>query len=369
VTVISGPEPLPPPPLEATHGGGVVGNCCCCCCSGWCFFGGRGGSHDAYHPPYMFVVLILLVQLYACVYLVNFYLLSFILLIYALSYWDGKEYTGERRWTWFRQLRVWRYLSPVEYTFTSVKELSLVNHQTRRVYVMVPDGGGTLVSLVWGIGLHGGELAPAFAERLHYVVPPLFMWVPLLRDVLLWTGAVTFHPRKRPLDSVVLELLHCNRAVCIPTTSPQGDVVGIDIEAGHGLSPLPSPPPQAGEVIRSVLSDDILSFARAEKIQLVPIVTHGEHRRYAIATHRLLSRIQQYCRQFTLCGAGMHPFPVVFSLRLCSRQRPPPLHQQFGPIIECTEKFATNEQLMESFEECVQSLTCVELGDDILKLR
>jgi hypothetical protein len=319
----------------------------------------------------MFVVLILLVQLYACVYLINFYLLSFILLIYALSYWDGKEYTGERRWTWFRQLRVWRYLSPVEYTFTSVKELSLVNHQTRRVYVMVPDGGGTLVSLVWGIGLHGGELVPAFAERLHYVVPPLFMWVPLLRDVLLWTGAVTFHPRKRPLDSVVLELLHCNRAVCIPTTSPAspacGGEVGTDIEAGPNFVAGASAP----AIIRSVLSDDILSFARSEKIQLVPIVTHGEHRRYAIAaTHwRLLSRIQQYCRQFSLCGAGMHPFPVVFSLRLCSRQRPPTLHQQYGPIIECTEKYATNEQLRESFEECVQSLTCVELGDDILKLR
>jgi hypothetical protein len=317
----------------------------------------------------MFVVLIVLLELYACVCLINFYLLSFVLLIYALSYWDGKEYTGERRWTWFRQLRAWRYLSPIEYTFTSVKELSLVNHQTRRVYVMVPDGGGTLVSLVWGIGLHGGELAPAFADRLHYVVPPLFMWVPLLRDVLLWTGAVTFHPRKRPLDSVVLELLHCNRAVCVPTSPPQGGDVGTDIETGPN-SAAAAGAATAATVICSVLSDDILSFARAERIQLVPIVTHGEHRRYAIATHwRLLSRLQQYCRQFSLCGAGMHPFPVVFSLRLCSRQRPPPLHQQFGPIIECTEKYATNEQLLESCEEGVHSFNCVDQCAPNLKMR
>lgn len=294
----------------------------------------------------MYLLLIVLLELYACIYLINIYTLIFILLIYALWYFDGREYTGERRWDAFRTLRLWKWLSPMDYTFANHKDLCLTNAAVKRLYILIP--GDTYIPLVWGIGLHGGELSP-FAHRLHYVVPPIFMWIPLLRDVLLWSGAVTYS-KKRPLDSVILELLQANRSVCY-CPSDFSNVVQevVDVETGRSIVQTPCP------------SDEMFSFARQEKLQLVPVVTHGERRRYAILEK--LARIQEFFFQRIA-----YPFPLIFGLRICSKTRPPLLHQQFGPIIECTEKYQTNEQLRESFAASVHALTCVELGDDEFKL-
>ena len=304
----------------------------------------------------MYLLLILLLEVYICFRLLSFYLFGFILLIYGLWYFDGKEYTGERRWEAFRNLRLWKWISPVDYTFANHTELSLVNSnvKVKRLYVLIP--GDTYISLIWGIGLHGGQLLP-FSSRLHYVVPPIFMWIPLLRDVLMWTGAVTYHSKKRPLDTLILELLQANRSVCY-CPSDFSNVVEeaketADIEGG-------------GEDTRYVVttpcpSEEMFSFARQEKLQLVPVVTHGERRRYAILEK--LGRVQEFFYQ----RIG-YPFPLCFALRIFGKKRPPKLHQQFGPILECNEKYQTNDQLRESFCASIHSLTCVELGDDEFKL-
>ena len=47
----------------------------------------------------------------------NLYSTSFVLVVYALWYFDGKEYTGERRWDWFRSWSIWRRFSPIQYTY------------------------------------------------------------------------------------------------------------------------------------------------------------------------------------------------------------------------------------------------------------
>lgn len=299
----------------------------------------------------MYLLLFVGLLVYASVNWINTYALIFVLLVYIPWYFDNKEYNGERRWDWLRRLYLWRFISPIEYTFANLKDLSLMNHTIRRIYVMVP--GDTIMSLIWGIGLHGGQLP--FAERLHYVVPPIFMWIPLLRDVLLWTGAITYHYKKRPLETVLLEMLHNNRSVCYcPSnfanmTSDDGEE---DIETGSLTRTVPC------------LSEEMLQFALHEQIQLVPVVVHCERKRYYIFTHDfLLKRIQRFF--YWYIG---YPFPLFFWLKMFSRTRPPLLHQQFGAIIECNQKYASTTLLKESFKDAVEALTCRELGDDSLKL-
>jgi hypothetical protein len=184
---------------------------------------------------------------------------------------------------------------------------------------------------------------------MHYVVPPIFLWIPLLRDVLLWTGAVTYS-RSRSLDSVILDLLQSNRSVCYCPSYFANVVKSTDVETGSSVIETPCP------------SDEMFSFARQEALQLVPIVTHGERRRYFI--FQAFARLQALT--FHYIG---YPFPLCFALRIFSKTRPSLLHQQFGPIIECNAKYATNEQLKESFCSSVHALTCSEVGDDEFKLK
>jgi hypothetical protein len=325
--------------------------------------GGVCRSQDESQPLFsMYVLLFVSLLAYVGIYWINIYWLICLLLVYFPWYLDGKEFSGERRWDWFRRFPLWRYISPIQYNFANIKNLNLLNAKTKRIYVMVP--GDTLLALVWGIGLHGGRLP--FAERLHYVVPPLLMWIPLLRDVLLWTGAITYHPKKRPLNGILLEMLQSNRSVCYcpsnfanMTLTSDGEIDEEEQEADLEMG--------SGSITRVVpcLNEEMLKFALMEEIQLVPVVVHGERRRYYICTHDcILKRVQKFF--YTHIG---YPFPLFFWLRMFQWQKPPPLCQQFADIIECNEKFQNNTALLkETFEIAVMSLTQRELGDDLLKL-
>jgi len=308
----------------------------------------------------MFLLLLVIVEVYFFFRLANIYTGSFFLLVYGLWYFDGKEYSGERRWDWVRRFRLWNWLSPVEYTFANAKDLCLFNANTKRIYILLP--ADTLIPLVWGIGLHGGRLSGKFSERLHYIVPPVYMWVPLLRDVLMWTGAVTYHPTRKPLNDIVLELLQHSRSI-VYCPSHLGNI--LYDTGGAGEEDIEAPPVPGESAIETPCpSDELLSFARAEQIQMVPVVVQGERQRYYMLTHRfLLKRVQTFF--FDRIG---YPFPFVFCFKLFSRTKPPKLQQQFGAIMHCDAKYPSNQVLKESFKECVRALQCRELGDNTLKL-
>lgn len=305
----------------------------------------------------MFLFAFILIETYLFFKLTNIYTGSFLILIYSLWYFDGKEYSGERRWDGFRRFRFWNWLSPVEYTFSNVKELCLLNVNTKRIYILLP--GDTLMPLVWGIGLHGGRLSNKYSEKLHYIVPPIFMWVPLMRDILLWTGAVTYHPTRRPLTSIILELLQNNRSV-VYCPSHLGNILYGTGTAGGGDIEAPLLAAEEDEVETPCPTDELLSFARQEQIQMVPVVVQGERQRYH---HLLIKRVQGFF--FERIG---YPFPCLFWINIFSKTRPPKLQQQFGAIIHCDAKYTSNEVLKDSFKECVRTLACRDLGDNTLKL-
>lgn len=106
------------------------------------------------------------------------------------------------------------------------------------------------------------------------------------------------------------------------------------------------------------LSEELWDFALEQKIELVPVVMHGETRRYYIF---YLKRVQIFF--YTWIG---YPFPLLFFLKIFSQTKPPLLKQQFGAIIECTGKY-DKATLKESFGDAISALADQKLGDDILK--
>jgi hypothetical protein len=270
----------------------------------------------------------------------NFYLLIILTLVYLLSYFDGKEYTGERRWDGFRRFPLWRRVSPITYSFANINDLQ---RSGKRLYVLLP--GDTLVSLVWGIGLHGGALS-SFAERLHYIVPPIFMWIPILRDVLLWSGAVTYDAKKRPMNGLILDLIQNNRSVCYCPSGLANVVIPQDLESQNTIV-TPSP------------HDEIFTFARESELEMVPIIVHNERKRYHILH---VPRVQTFFYQHI-----GYPFPMCFVLKAFQKKKPPMLHMDFLSIVHCG-KYVDNGTLRESFVTLVKNSHGKESGVDELHL-
>lgn len=255
----------------------------------------------------------------------NVYITAFLAFLYVPSYLDGKEYTGERQWRSLREWRGWRRVSPVVSQFANQRDLNAVDHRSMRLYLMV--SGKTLPSLIWGLGLHGGVLSP-FAERLHYVVPPLLLAIPLLRDVLLWTGAVTWHPKRLPLTDLILQLLRSNRSVCYcPATTANNHGGAVDME--------------------------LFRFALEERMQMVPVIMQGEKEYYYIGHWpKLQNKMQKWIG---------YPWPQVVWPR---RGGPREMTQVFGPILNCTDRYTNAEELSKSFCESVQNLSCPDLEEE-----
>ena len=228
---------------------------------------------------------------------------------------DGREYTGEGRWEWFRSLHYqwlglglsWRRWSPVEY---AVAKSALAHggggggKAPSRMFVFT--GCCTPMPLIWGVGLHGGRLSTGdFEQPLHYILPPPYFWVPLLREFLMWTGAVTYSlsdPRRGEM-AVLRTLLAQGRWVCyapslFSATADDGDR-----------------PPR----------DDLLMHLRDSGVgaQLVMVTVQDERARYGVLDGFVALR--QWCME------RLHyPFPVLFWRRRRAHAR---VLLQWGPPV------------------------------------
>lgn len=172
------------------------------------------------------IVIILCLQLtlllvYFYTFEVYFLLTSVGFLWYLTSYRDGNEYTGNRVWPWLRGFGPY-----IKYIWANVNEAT-----GRGKHIYIISGNVTYLSMICGFGLCGKK----YFTKTCYMLPHGVFYVPLLRDVLLWTGAVSER-------SDIIELLDKGWSVC--TTEQQ--------------------------------HEDIFQYAYARSIHVVPACVTGE---------------------------------------------------------------------------------------------
>lgn len=288
----------------------------------------------------MYVLVAALLLLIFFVKFVHVYVIVFLFVVYYLWWSDGKEYNGEARWERFRSLRLWKWITPVQLSFPHNTDLTATTG--RRIFVFIPCS--TPSPLIWAIGLHGGQIN--FKHVIHYMVPAPYLWIPILREVLLWTGAVTysaFNAEKSQI-AIMLDLLNHGRSVCYSPSNFTNDLV--DLETA---------------IQTRYPSDELLNFAIAEKIQLVPVVIQGEHDRYHISQNNTLRSIQLW-----MYNKIHYAFPMVYWYKLFNAKKPPPISVQFGGVMT-SNLYSSASDLRNALREMVDSCIIPILKDKQIK--
>lgn len=261
----------------------------------------------------MFIIVFALLEFLLFAHYLNPYVSLVILIIYLLWYFDGKEYTGERRWEALRSLGVWQWVSPVQYVFPNKSDIG----QTRGKRLFIFPACLTPSPLIWGIGLHGGALP--FNQPIHYLVPPIYMWIPFLRDVLMWTGAVTYslHNTHHSKQAVIQELLDNGRVVAYCPS--------------NFFNPHDKPHDLEANIEHRYPTDQVFQYCIAESVSLIPIIVQGEHERYHIVCNRPWLRATQSFFYAKL----EYALPLCYWFKLFSSRRPPQVMLKVGPSMTC----------------------------------
>ena len=222
--------------------------------------------------------------------------------LYATLYYylDNGPIHGHRSWDLLRLLSWWKVVSPVRYEFTNAEAIHVLDKPC--LFLVMPNA--TNMALLYGFGFHGGALPlPTTKSRersVVYLLPQLLFKVPLLRDYLLWSGAVADYGFDSVLD-------HINSGRCV-AYSPSGMSDLLYQEQGQLVIKKPGP--------------KIFEFARENGIHIVPVLVYGEEQRYHI-----FSKPETQSYFYQLLG---WPFPFWVFPRIFGAGPPPPLRLFVG---------------------------------------
>lgn len=285
----------------------------------------------------MYLVLIIAIELLLFGYYIPYYISILVFFVYALWYFDGKEYTGERRWDAFRSLSMWKWVTPIQYIFPNKSDIA----QTRGKRLFVMPVCVTTTPLLWGVGLHGGAMS--MNQPIHFVVPPPYMWVPFLRDVLMWMGGVSYSLRggdSRGRDLVIQNLLDNGRIVVYAPSNfynPYSDTHDVEAIVDHRYP-----------------SNGMIKFCIDQSVSIIPVIVSGETERYKL--------IDAGAVQKWTYSKVDYPLPHLHWFRFFSASRPPLIVIKIGPCLTCNLYRAENEgieQLKKSLRDTVLELSTI----------
>lgn len=258
-----------------------------------------------------------------------FYIGIFFTIIYVLYWIDGAWLSGSRAWKHFRTFTLWKHISPVKYYFSMTesneKDGPFGGARKKYLFVVVPNA--TNVPLIWGFGLHAG----VFSEKLclRFLLPAVMFYVPLLRDFLMWCGAVAYFPGKQ--WQTINDLLNSGHSVAYACNGM------ADAFSAHDRD--------SKELHVKTPPDQLFEFAKQEGVCLVPVVVSGETERYVFSpTPSFIVTLQQFCDR----NWG-YPFPLLF---VPTRQSQ--VHLQFCATIQPHLYTETNE-FKQEFIRCIKS--------------
>ncbi len=210
---------------------------------------------------------------------------------------DDADASGARAWAMLRRARVWTRFTAVQYSWAARAEVS----QCGSAVVFVVFGNHSNMGLISGFGLHGGAIDTA---RVVYMLPDALLAVPLMRECLMYTGAVSARRGKDRMGAILGFL----RQNCSVAFAPGG----MEIPSGGD-----------GDGDQWSAPEDLLNFAMEHSVKLVPVLITGEARRYAfLRTH---SSLQKWSK--STCG---YPFPFGIFPRIFGPSPPPRLHVSIG---------------------------------------
>lgn len=275
----------------------------------------------------MWVILSLVLDFLLCVYAFyhpRFYVILFVALLYLLWYFDGSEYTGRRTWEQFRSLKIFRKFNPCSYYFSNETALCTIQ---RRLFILCPNA--SCMPLFWGFGLHGGKILKDL--DVCYVVPKIMLKIPLLRDLLLWTGAICVDDERD-----IVNLLNKGRSVCY-CPSMMRDSLHVQRQALN---------PNAPQTI-CFPSTELFDYCREERIQIIPVLVANEVHRYRFLG---LGRVQRVFHKHL-----GYPFPLLFWTKCCGARPPLGLEIQIASPIDCHSR-DSGEAIKKTFENAILSL-------------
>ena len=273
-------------------------------------------------------ILLILYIAYARVY----FLLTiiFFFLYFVLKYYDGDEDTGGRAWRFLRRFTL--FGKSVQYYFGNVKSFDADQPHDRMLFVVV--GNLSNMGMLHAFGMHGGVFQHV---DLVYMLPKPLFYVPILRDFLLWTGAV------RQDEGVLLKLLKRGKSVAYCPSGMEDLLTYTNPRADDQL-------------IIHAPNTPIFEFAMKHKIQVIPVLVAGETRRYVFYRSHWVNRMQTYAYE-----RWKWPFPLLFFPRIFGHAPPPKIDVQIGYPMD-----ASIQENVESFAKLFrgQFSGLVETGGD-----
>lgn len=137
---------------------------------------------------------ITLLTLYFYYFEIYFLMTLVFFIYYATLCMDGNEHTGFRMWGFFKRLG-----PTVRYTWAN-------RQQEMKRCIFVVNGNKSYASMIGAFGINGNVFS-----NVCYMLPHGVFYVPILRDVLLWSGAVSDR-------TDLLSLLDRNWSVAVEST-------------------------------------------------------------------------------------------------------------------------------------------------------
>ena len=198
---------------------------------------------------------------------------------------SGAETTGNESKEGFRAWSIWRHYTAVHYANGSFE------HEDTALFIVVGENN-TNMALISGFGLHGGAFK---GLDIRYIMPHNLFKVPVIRELLLWSGAICAN---KDVNGAILNLLRKGKSVayCPPATDEE-----------------------------LVLDKGLFEFATKNDIKLVPVVVSGESDRYNIYRPELVRKMQRFFAK----KLG-YPFPLIFCPRSFGPSPPPKIEIAIG---------------------------------------
>jgi hypothetical protein len=283
----------------------------------------------------MFLLLLVLLEVVLLgvtihtLHLTYFWTLTSLALYGIISWYRQSPLTGYDTFEGLRSLPMWQWLIPlvrVRYAVADEKDFVKAGRDEKFIFVVLPNPTNTV--LIWGFGFHGNASALGNL-KLCYLLPAVLFWVPGLREVLLWSGAVSYQNVEDQTERVI-EMTRLGRNVAYCPNGMQDALYVEEEKNTYGKRP----------------DMALFKVACERNYQLVPCICSGENdERFIFVSNERIRSIQSwFLRKIN------YPFPLIFF----PDRRGTRIEITVGSPIQSRGK--TPEQLQQAFFKDLQAL-------------